>query len=58
MPEETAAKLKRALLAIKAPRYPALLEQIHDIDGFVEAGDRDYQPVRDAMESMSLGPPQ
>jgi ABC-type phosphate/phosphonate transport system substrate-binding protein len=51
------AKLKRALLAIKAPQHAALLKQIYDIDGFVEADDRDYQPVRDAMQLMNLNPP-
>lgn len=56
VPEEAAAKLKRALLSIKAPRHAALLKQIYDIDGFVEADDRDYQPVRDAMQIMNLGP--
>ncbi|MGH7398328.1 MAG: phosphate/phosphite/phosphonate ABC transporter substrate-binding protein [Candidatus Rokuibacteriota bacterium] len=57
VPEETAAKLKHALLSIKAPAHAALLKQIYDIDGFVEADDRDYQPVRDAMQLMKLGPP-
>ena len=57
VPEETAAKLKRALLSIKAPQHAALLKQIYDIDGFIEADDRDYQPVRDAMRIMNLNPP-
>jgi phosphonate transport system substrate-binding protein len=57
VPAETVARLKRALLAIKAPEHAALLKQIYDIDGFIEADDRDYQPVRDAMELMKLGPP-
>jgi phosphonate transport system substrate-binding protein len=57
VPEETVAKLKRALLSIKAPQHAALLKQIYDIDGFIEADDRDYQPVRDAMQLMNLNPP-
>ena len=57
VPEETAAKLKRALLSIKALQHAALLKQIYDIDGFIEADDRDYQPVRDAMQIMNLNPP-
>jgi len=57
VPEETAAKLKRALLSIKVPEHAALLKQIYDIDGFIEADDRDYQPVRDAMQIMNLNPP-
>ena len=57
VPDETVARLKRALLSIKAPQHAALLKQIYDIDGFVEADDRDYQPVRDAMQLMNLSPP-
>jgi phosphonate transport system substrate-binding protein len=54
---DTVARLKRALLAIKAPEYAAVLKQIYDIDGFVEASDRDYEPVREALKLMKLGPP-
>jgi len=49
--------VKAALLAIKGPEHAAVLKQIYDIDGFIEASDRDYQPVRDAMEMMGLGRP-
>jgi phosphonate transport system substrate-binding protein len=56
VPDETVARLKRALLTIKAPQHAALLKQIYDIDGFVEADDRDYQPVREAMQLMNLNP--
>ena len=54
---EAVAKVKAALLAIKGPEHAAILKQIYDIDGFIEASDRDYQPVRDAMELMGLGRP-
>jgi len=57
VPEETVAKLKRALLSIKAPQHAALLKQIYDIDGFIEARDADYEPVREAMSLMGLGRP-
>jgi phosphonate transport system substrate-binding protein len=57
VPDEAVARLKRALLTIKAPQHAALLKQIYDIDGFIEADDRDYQPVRDAMQLMNLNPP-
>jgi phosphonate transport system substrate-binding protein len=57
VPAEALAKVKRALLSIKAPEHAALLKQIYDIDGFVEASDADYQPVRDAMALMNLNPP-
>ena len=57
LPAEPLARIKRALLSIKAPEYAALLKEIYGIDGFIEASDRDYQPVRDAMSLMNLSPP-
>jgi len=57
LPAEQLARIKRALLAIRGPEHAAVLKQIYDIDGFVEASDRDYEPVRDAMELMGLGRP-
>jgi phosphonate transport system substrate-binding protein len=57
VPVEPLARVKRALLSIKGPEHAALLKQIYDIDGFIEASDRDYEPVRDAMKLMNLSPP-
>jgi len=57
VPAEPLAKLKRALLAIKGPEHAAVLKEIYGIDGFIEASDGDYQPVRDAMALMDLRPP-
>ena len=57
LPAEPVARVKRALLSIRAPEYAALLKEIYGIDGFIEADDRDYQPVRDAMTLMNLSPP-
>jgi phosphonate transport system substrate-binding protein len=54
---DVVARVKRALLAIKGPEHAAVLKQIYDIDGFIEAADGDYQPVREAMELMGLGRP-
>lgn len=54
---EPLAKLKRALLAIRGPEHAAVLKEIYGIDGFIEASDGDYQPVRDAMALMDLRPP-
>ena len=34
-----------------------MLKEIYGIDGFIEASDGDYQPVRDAMALMDLHPP-
>lgn len=57
LPPEALARIKRALLAIRGPEHAALLKQLYDIDGFTEAADRDYEPVRDAMTLMGLGRP-
>jgi phosphonate transport system substrate-binding protein len=57
LPPETLARLKQALLAIKGPEHAAMLKQIYDIDGFVEASDKDYDPVRDALKVMNLAQP-
>ena len=57
VPAEALGRIKRALLSIKAPEHAALLKEIYGIDGFVEASDGDYQPVRDAMALMDLRPP-
>ena len=57
LPPETVARVKRALLDVKKPEHAQVLKQIYDIDGFVEAADKDYAPVRDALELMNLRPP-
>jgi phosphonate transport system substrate-binding protein len=57
LPAEPLARIKRALLSIKGPEHAAVLKEIYGIDGFVEASDADYRPVRDAMMLMDLRPP-
>ena len=57
LPAEPLARIKRALLSIKGPEHAAVLKEIYGIDGFVEASDADYRPVRDAMLLMDLRPP-
>jgi phosphonate transport system substrate-binding protein len=57
LPPESVAKLKQALLVIRAPEHAAVLKNLYDIEGFIEAADRDYDPVRDAMSLMGLGRP-
>jgi phosphonate transport system substrate-binding protein len=57
LPAEPLERLKRALLAIRGPEHAQVLKDIYDIDGFVEASDADYEPVRDAMALMGLGRP-
>jgi len=57
LPAETLARVKKALLAMKGPEHAAVLKDIYNIDGFVEAADADYQPVRDAVSLMGLALP-
>ena len=54
---DVSSRVKAALLAMKGPEHAAVLKEIYGIDGFIEAGDGDYQPVRDAMALMNLKPP-
>jgi phosphonate transport system substrate-binding protein len=56
LPAEPLARIKRALLSIKAPEHAAVLKESYGIDGFIEASDADYRPVRDAMLLMDLRP--
>jgi phosphonate transport system substrate-binding protein len=52
----TVAKVRAALLQIRAPRYAALLKRLYDIDGFEVAEDREYDPVRAAIELLGARP--
>lgn len=56
LPAAAIQAVKRALLAMKKPEHAAVLKQIYDIDGFVEARDADYEPVREALELMDYRP--
>src|SRR5437867_8346120 len=46
------AKVREALLQIRAPVYAGLLLRLYEIDGFAPADDRDYDPVRAAVELL------
>jgi phosphonate transport system substrate-binding protein len=48
------ARVRAALLQIKAPAYADLLKRLYEIDGFAPAEDRDYDPVRAAVELLDL----
>jgi phosphonate transport system substrate-binding protein len=50
------ARVRSALLQIKAPAHGALLERLYEIDGFAPADDRDYDPVRAAIELLGARP--
>src|SRR5882672_4317263 len=52
----TFAKVREALLQIRAPAYAALLRRLYEIDGFAPADDRDYDPVRAAVELLGVKP--
>jgi phosphonate transport system substrate-binding protein len=50
------ARVRAALLQIKAPAHAALLKRLYDIDGFEAAEDREYDPVRAAIELLGARP--
>jgi phosphonate transport system substrate-binding protein len=50
------ARVRAALLQIKPPAHAALLKRLYDIDGFEPAEDRDYDPVRAAIELLGVRP--
>ena len=52
----TFAKVREALLQIRAPEYAGLLRRLYEIDGFAPADDRDYDPVRAAVELLGVRP--
>ena len=52
----TIARVRAALLQIKAPAYADLLKRLYEIDGFAPAEDRDYDPVRAAIELLGARP--
>jgi phosphonate transport system substrate-binding protein len=52
----TFAKVREALLQIRAPAYAGLLRRLYEIDGFAPADDRDYDPVRAAVELLGVKP--
>jgi phosphonate transport system substrate-binding protein len=50
------AKVRAALLQIRAPAHAALLKRLYEIDGFDVAEDREYDPVRAAIELLGARP--
>jgi phosphonate transport system substrate-binding protein len=50
------ARVRAALLSIKAPAHAELLKRLYEIDGFAPAEDRDYDPVRAAIELLGVRP--
>jgi phosphonate transport system substrate-binding protein len=52
----TFARVRGALLQIRAPAHAALLKRLYEIDGFEIAEDREYDPVRAAIELLGARP--
>ena len=50
------AKVREALLKMRGPQYEPLLGKLYDIDGFEPADDREYEPVRAAMDLLGWRP--
>lgn len=50
------ARVRAALLQIRGPAHAAMLKRLYDIDGFEAAEDRDYDPVRAAIELLGARP--
>lgn len=50
------AKVRAALLSMKGPTYAPILKALYDIDGFESAEDREYDPVRAAMDLLGWRP--
>jgi phosphonate transport system substrate-binding protein len=48
----TFARVRTALLQIHGPAHADLLKRLYEIDGFAPADDRDYDPVRAAIELL------
>jgi phosphonate transport system substrate-binding protein len=53
---ELVAKVRTALLSMQGPTYAPLLKALYDIDGFEPAEDREYEPVRAAMDLLGWRP--
>ena len=49
-------RVRGALLKMRGPAYASLLKRMYDIDGFAPAEDRDYDPVRAAVELLGIRP--
>ncbi len=50
------ARVREALLQMRGPAYEPLLKKLYDIDGFEPADDREYEPVRAAMDLLGWRP--
>jgi phosphonate transport system substrate-binding protein len=56
LPAETFARVRAALMSIRGPEYAGLLKRLYEIDGFEPAEDREYNPVRAAVDLLNARP--
>jgi phosphonate transport system substrate-binding protein len=49
-------RVRAALLQIRGPAHAGLLKRLYEIDGFEPADDREYDPVRAAIELLGARP--
>jgi phosphonate transport system substrate-binding protein len=49
-------RVRASLIRMRGPAYAALLKRVYDIDGFEAAEDKDYDPVRQAVDLLNLKP--
>jgi phosphonate transport system substrate-binding protein len=52
----TVQRVRAALLKMRGPEYAPVLKRLYDIDGFEPAEDKDYDPVRQAVDLLNLRP--
>jgi ABC-type phosphate/phosphonate transport system substrate-binding protein len=50
------ARVRAALIKMRGPAYAEILKKMYDIDGFEAADDKDYDPVRQAVDILNLRP--
>jgi phosphonate transport system substrate-binding protein len=49
-------RLRTALIKMRGPAYAEVLKKMYDIDGFEAADDKEYDPVRQAVDILGLRP--
>ena len=50
------ARVRAALLKMRGAEYASVLKRLYDISGFEPAEDKDYDPVRQAVDLLNLRP--
>jgi phosphonate transport system substrate-binding protein len=50
------SRVRTALFRIRGPEHAPLLKRLYDIDGFEPADDKDYDPVRQAVDLLGFRP--